>query len=70
MKINYKGTVLAALMAVALAPTFQALAAESAKKAAETKAKIDVARSEVARIRNQIGLTLEELNRLRKDSVT
>ena len=62
-------TTLAALLALALAPMPRALAAESAERAQETKARIDATRAEVAKIRNQIGLTLEELNRLRKDNV-
>ena len=39
------------------------------EQAKETKAKIDAARAESAKIRNQIGLTLEELNRMQKPSV-
>lgn len=69
MKTTVKLTTLAALLALALAPTPQALAAESAERAQEAKARIDTARTEVAKIRNQVGLTLEELNRLRKESV-
>jgi septal ring factor EnvC (AmiA/AmiB activator) len=69
MKTNIHVTALAALLALALAPTPGALAAESAERAQETKARIDAARAESAKIRNQIGLTLEELNRMRKDSV-
>jgi chromosome segregation ATPase len=69
MKTNMHATTLAALLALALAPMPRALAAESAERAQETKARIDAARVESAKIRNQIGLTLEELNRLRKDSV-
>ena len=69
MKTTFQRTTLAALLALALAPTPGARAAESAERAQETKARIDAARVESAKIRNQIGLTLEELNRLRKDSV-
>jgi septal ring factor EnvC (AmiA/AmiB activator) len=62
-------TTLVALVALALAPAPRALAAESAERAQETKAKIDAARAESAKIRNQVGLTLEELNRLQKPSI-
>lgn len=62
-------TTLAALLALALAPMPRALAAESAERAQETKARIDATRAESARIRNQVGITLEELNRLQKASV-
>ena len=67
MKTNIHLTALAALLA--LAPTPGVFAAESGERAQETKARIDAARVESAKIRNQIGLTLEELNRMRKDSV-
>jgi septal ring factor EnvC (AmiA/AmiB activator) len=60
-------TALAALLA--LAPTPGVFAAESGERAKETKAKLDATRAEVAKIRNQVGLTLEELNRLKKDNV-
>jgi len=69
MKTKLHVTTVAALLALALAPTPGARAAESAERAQETKAKIDAARAESAKIRNQVGLTLEELNRLRKDSI-
>lgn len=69
MNITLKVTTLAGLLAFAISPTPVARAAESAERAQETKAKIDAARTEAAKIRNQVGLTLEELNRLRKDSV-
>ena len=67
MKTNIHVTALATLLA--LAPTPGAFAAESAERAQATKTRIDAARAESAKIRNQIGLTLEELNRLRKDSI-
>jgi uncharacterized phage infection (PIP) family protein YhgE len=60
-------TTLAALLALALVPGVRA--ADSGEQAKEAKARIDTARSEVAKIRNQAGLTLEELNRMQKDSV-
>jgi len=69
MNITIRVTTLGALLALALAPAPQTFAAESAERAQETKARIDAVRVEAAKIRNQIGLTLEELNRLRKDSV-
>jgi hypothetical protein len=69
MNIKLRLTTLAALAALALAPATRSLAADSAERAQETKAKIDAARTDVAKVRNQVGLTLEELNRMRKDSV-
>jgi hypothetical protein len=69
MKTTFTQTTLAAILALALAPMPRALAAESGERAQETKARIDAARVESAKIRNQVGLTLEELNRMRKDSV-
>jgi uncharacterized phage infection (PIP) family protein YhgE len=69
MKIKSYTTAIAALLALALTPTPRALAAESAERAQETKARMDATRSEVAKVRNQVGLTLEELNRLQKASV-
>jgi len=61
---------LTASLALALLPTSSVFAAaESAEQAQEARAKIDASRNEVAKIRNQVGLTLEELNRLQKDSV-
>ncbi len=69
MKTTFKVTTLTALVALALAPTPAAFAADSGEQAQQTKARIDAARSEVGKIRNQIGLTLEELNRLQKSSV-
>jgi chromosome segregation ATPase len=59
-------TTLAALLALATPGT---RAPESADMAQEAKARMDTTRTEVAKIRNQVGLTLEELNRLQKDSV-
>jgi len=69
MHNTFTKTILAAFLALALAPMPRALAAESADMAKAAKAKMDATRSEVAQIRNQVGLTLEELSRLRKDSV-
>jgi hypothetical protein len=69
MKNRLHVTTLAALLAFALTPMPRALAADSGERAQETKARIDAARTEVAKIRNQVGLTLEELNRMSKPSV-
>lgn len=69
MKTNIHPGTLVACLALALAPTPGAFAAESADRAQETRAKIGAARTESAKIRNQVALTLEELNRLRKETV-
>jgi hypothetical protein len=69
MKAKFRTAAFAALLALALAPTSRALAADSTDEAKATKAKIDSLRTESGKIRSQIGLTLEELNRLHKDSV-
>jgi septal ring factor EnvC (AmiA/AmiB activator) len=69
MKRTLHASALVALLALALAPIPRALAADSADRAKETKAKIDTARTEIAKIRSQAALTLEELNRMQKDSV-
>jgi hypothetical protein len=67
MKNTLQITTFAALLA--LAPTSGVRAAESAEMAQEAKARMDTTRTEVAKIRTQVALTLEELNRLQKDSV-
>ena len=64
MKTTFQIAAVAALLA--LMPTSRAIAAESGERAQQTKAKLDATRAEVAKIRNQVGLTLEELNRLKK----
>lgn len=69
MRTVFQATTLAALVALAMALTTAAFAADSGEQAQQTKARIDAARTEVAKIRAQIGLTLEELNRLQKPSV-
>lgn len=69
MNTTFQVTTLAALLAFALAPMPGARAAESGERAQETKAKLDATRAEVAKIRNQVGLTLEELNRLKKENM-
>lgn len=67
MKTTFQIAAVAALLA--LMPTSRALAAESGERAQQTKAKLDATRAEVAKIRNQVGLTLEELNRLKKQNM-
>lgn len=69
MKIKSYATAVAAFLALALTLTPRALAADSAERAQATKARIDATRSEVAKIRNQVGITLEELNRMHKANV-
>jgi septal ring factor EnvC (AmiA/AmiB activator) len=69
MKSILHASTLVALLALALAPMPRALAAESADRAQEAKAKIDSARTEIGKIRSQAALTLEELNRLRKENI-
>jgi len=69
MHTPFQATTLAALLALALAPSSTVLAADSGEQAQETKARLDAARGESAKIRNQVGITLEELNRLQKASV-
>jgi len=67
-QINMKGplrhTTLATLLALTLAPAPLAVGADSAERAAAVKEKIQTLRTESARERNQITLTLEELNRM------
>ncbi|MCL4179393.1 MAG: DUF2959 family protein [Verrucomicrobia bacterium] len=67
MKRTYRLSAIAALLALATIP--QTFAADSADRAEDTKAKIDAVRTEVAKIRNQVGLTLEEFNRLQKENM-
>ena len=69
MKTTFQITTLAALLSLAVAPTVTTRAAESADMAQAAKEKMDATRAEVAKIRNQVGLTLEELNRMRKENV-
>lgn len=69
MKTTITRIALAALLGMTLAPTPAAFAADSGEQAQATKARLDATRAEVAKIRNQVGLTLEELNRLQKASV-
>lgn len=65
MKITFKQTTtLAALLALALAPAYRAVGADSADRAAMVKEKIQSLRQECAQGRNQITLTLEALSRL------
>ena len=69
MKNTFQVTSLVALLAVALVPTPKAFAADSGEQAKEVKARIDATRVESAKIRQQIGVTLEELNRMKKSNV-
>jgi chromosome segregation ATPase len=69
MKCTLPVKALAVLLTLALAPMPRALAADSTNQAQEVKAKIDSVRTEVAKVRNQVALTLEELNRLRNDNI-
>jgi septal ring factor EnvC (AmiA/AmiB activator) len=62
-------TTFSALVAFGLAPTPRATAAVSGDQAKEVMAKIEGVRTGCTKIRNQVGLTLEELNRLQVDSV-
>ena len=65
MKTSFRSiSLLTALLALALAPRPQAVAADSAEKAAMVKEKIQTLRTECAQGRNQVTLTLEELSRL------
>jgi uncharacterized phage infection (PIP) family protein YhgE len=69
MKATVQITSLTALLILAMAPPVATRAAESADQAKEARARIDATRDGSAKIRNQIGLTLEELNRLQTPSV-
>jgi chromosome segregation ATPase len=62
-------TALMALLTLAITPTPNAGAADSADRAKAAKAKMDTTRTEVSKIRHQVALTLEELNRLQKENV-
>jgi len=64
MKGPLRHTTLATLLALTLAPAPLAVGADSAERAAAVKEKIQTLRTESARERNQITLTLEELNRM------
>ncbi len=67
MNTTFQVTTLVALLA--LAPTLKVLAAESGDRAQEAKARMENLRGECAKIRSQVGLTLEELGRLQKGNV-
>ena len=69
MKTILKTSTLVALLALAFVPAPRAFAADSGEKAKEVKARIDATRAESAKIRQQIGVTLEELNRMKKSNV-
>lgn len=67
MRTMIKAATVAALLA--LTSTLAVRAADSGEQAKETRAKLDATRAETAKIRNQVGLTLEELNRLQLPNV-
>jgi hypothetical protein len=69
MKARTYSAVLAGFVAVLVVAGPVANAADSADRAKTAKQKMDATRAEVAGIRHQVALTLEELNRLQKDSV-
>ncbi len=69
MKTAVELTGLAALLTLALASTPCLNAAESADQAKEARARIDATREGTSKIRNQVGLTLEELNRMQTPSI-
>ena len=68
MKSYVTYAVLTTLMALSSAPTISR-AADSAERAAATKDKIEALRTETAKIRRQIQVTLEELKRLQVKDV-
>src|SRR5262249_4153323 len=61
--------ILTGVIALAMASASGAFAAESAERAAAAREKIQALRSESAKVRNQIALTLAELNRLKVEGV-
>ena len=69
MKVIFRLTRLAALLTLALVTTQRLNAADSADQAKEARARIDSLRDGTAKIRNQVGLTLEELNRMNTPSI-
>ena len=69
MKSTFQPTSLAAVLILATALAAATRAAESADQAKEARAKIDAMREGTAKIRNQVGLTLEELNRMQTPSI-
>jgi hypothetical protein len=64
MKTPIPRLALSALVALGLASASQSHAADSAERAAATKAKMEALRAECAKIRNQTLLTMESLKRL------
>jgi septal ring factor EnvC (AmiA/AmiB activator) len=69
MKNLIRTTTLVGLLSLSLVPAPDAFAADSADRAQAVKAKIDATRAEIAKIRHQVGLTLEEFNRLQKENM-
>jgi len=64
MKTGIRHLALTALLALAMIPAAGLRAADSAERAAASKAKMEALRMESAKIRNQILLTMEALKRL------
>src|SRR5215472_13253815 len=69
MKATSHIVTFSAFIALGLAPAPAASAAVSGDQAKEVMAKIEAVRDGSAKIRNQVGLTLEELNRLQVASI-
>jgi chromosome segregation ATPase len=69
LKLSFHPTSLLAVLALALAPAPHAIAADSANRAALVKEKIQSLRSDCAKGRLQIRMTLEELDRLSREGV-
>jgi septal ring factor EnvC (AmiA/AmiB activator) len=69
MSTTFKVTIVAAILALALAPLPRAFAADSTDMAQAAKAKMEKTRAEVAKIRQQAAVTLDQLNRLPKPDV-
>jgi septal ring factor EnvC (AmiA/AmiB activator) len=69
MKNIIQTTTLLGILALGLAPSPDANAADSTDRAQAVKVKVDATRAEVAKIRHQIAITLEELNRLQKPNM-
>lgn len=69
MKTVMHAAAVAGCLALAVMPGLRVSAADSGDRAKIAREKMATTRTEVAGIRHQIALTLEELNRLQKDSV-
>jgi chromosome segregation ATPase len=64
MKSSIRQTGVAILIAAALTPVLNTRAADSAERAESTKVRIQALRTETAKVRHQIVVTLEELKRM------